>query len=113
MTKWNKDTGESLKRGDILLNEAKHAEIYIGSGQMVGARIDEVVKPDQIQVHKYKNYPWDCALRFPESKSKATGKSYSGGWSEEFCKWVESWEGFRANWYDDGGGTLTIGKEEK
>ena len=109
ITKWNKDTGEGLKRGDILLNEAKHAEIYIGSGQMVGARTDEVAKPDQIQVHKYKDNPWDCALRFPESKSKATGKSYSGGWSEEFCKWVESWEGFRANWYDDGGGTLTIG----
>ena len=109
ITKWNKDTGEGLKRGDILLNEAKHAEIYIGSGQMVGARTDKVAKPDQIQVHKYKDNPWDCALRFPESKSKATGKSYSGGWSEEFCKWVESWEGFRANWYDDGGGTLTIG----
>ena len=109
ITKWNKDTGEGLKRGDILLNEANHAEIYIGSGQMVGARTDKVAKPDQIQVHKYKNNPWDCALRFPESKSKATGKSYSGGWSEEFCKWVESWEGFRANWYDDGGGTLTIG----
>ena len=109
ITKWNKETGEGLKRGDILLNEAEHTEIYIGSGQMVGARTAKVAKPDQIQVHKYKDHPWDCALRFPESKAKKTGKSYSGGWSEEFCKWVESWEGFRANWYDDGGGTLTIG----
>ena len=109
ITKWNKETGEGLKRGDILLNESSHAEIYIGSGQMVGARTAKVAKPDQIQVHKYEDHPWDCALRFPESKAKKTGKSYSGGWSEEFCKWVESWEGFRANWYDDGGGTLTIG----
>lgn len=71
--KWNRDMN-NLKRGDILLNEAHHVACYIGNGQMVSAHHNEngnVVggkTGDQggheIDVSSFKDYPWDCVLRY-------------------------------------------------
>lgn len=68
----NLATGEGLKRGDILLNRASHAAVYIGNGQVAHARSAEgnAIPGDQsgneIRIQAYWNYPWDCILRYPE-----------------------------------------------
>lgn len=75
--KWNAGAGNSLdglQRGDILLSESSHVEIYIGDGQMVGAHINEKggcyggQKGDQtgneISVGPWKARPWDGTLRY-------------------------------------------------
>lgn len=68
----NLDTGDGLKRGDILLNRASHAAVYIGNGQVSHARSGEgnTIPGDQsgneIRIQAYWNYPWDCILRYPE-----------------------------------------------
>lgn len=83
----------SLIRGDILLNESSHTEIYIGNGQNVGAHRgymsqwcshsntdgkyhrhghyslgEQVGDQDggEISVAGYYNYPWDGVLRYNE-----------------------------------------------
>ena len=63
-----------LRRGDILLNVTHHTAIYIGSGMLVEAAIDETggVRGDQpgdqtggeIHVRTFYNYPWDFVLRY-------------------------------------------------
>ena len=70
----NLRTGAGLKRGDILLNAGWHTEIYIGNGQMCGARIDEAGDivgyrsgdqyGNEIAYGPYKNYPWQYVLRY-------------------------------------------------
>lgn len=69
-------TGEGLIRGDVLLNHATHTAIYIGNGQMVDARIDEVggiqgsqmgdQTGEEIMVHNYNNHPWTHVFRYPK-----------------------------------------------
>ncbi len=71
--KWNRDMN-NLKRGDILLNEAHHVACYIGNGQMVSAHHNEngnIVggktgdqTGHEIDVSSFKDYPWDCVLRY-------------------------------------------------
>lgn len=73
----NKATGSGMKRGDILLNVVHHTAIFCGNGQMVDARSNEWggatggKSGDQtgheIEIHSYRNYPWDYVLRFEES----------------------------------------------
>ena len=76
----NLRSGQGLKRGDILLNHIHHTEIYIGNGKSVAARISELgttygKRGDQtgneINTHKYYNYPWNAVLRYPVSVSKS------------------------------------------
>ena len=74
----NIQTGQGLKRGDVLLNETYHVAVYIGNKQMVHARMDEKggiygrQKGDQtgneISITPYYNYVrgWDCVLRYEE-----------------------------------------------
>lgn len=72
------DTGSGLQRGDVLLHHAKHTAMYIGGGQTAEASINEFgtttggQRGDQtgreFWVRIYRNYPWDCVLRY-------TGKS--------------------------------------
>ena len=74
----NIQTGQGLKRGDVLLNEAYHVAVYCGDNKMVHARMDErggiqgKQKGDQtgneISITKYYNYVrgWDCILRYEE-----------------------------------------------
>lgn len=67
---------QTLKRGDVLLNEARHTAMYIGNGQIVQASINEKgsttggTTGDQtgreIAISNYyvPSYGWDCILRY-------------------------------------------------
>ena len=75
-------TGKGLKRGDILLNKKHHVAMFTGSGKEVEASINEkgTAKGGQpgdqtgkeILVRSYRNYPWDCVLRYVEEEEKKT-----------------------------------------
>ena len=70
----NLDTGAGLMRGDVLLNEARHTALYIGEGMEAEASVNEnggVVGGEpgdqtgkEILVRGYRNFPWDCVLRY-------------------------------------------------
>ena len=70
----NLATGKGLQKGDVLLNTAHHAELYVGDGKCVKAGSNEHggaaggVSGDQngreISVSGYYNYPWDHVLRY-------------------------------------------------
>lgn len=90
MTKDFKDAGfqllpfanvgiSGLKIGDILLNLAVHAEIYLGDGDSVGAEMSETggysgkagdQTGEEISVHPVKDVPiqWNFVLRPPEDE---------------------------------------------
>ena len=63
-----------LQRGDVLLNIRHHTAIYCGNGMEVEASINENggvtggQPGDQtgreFLVRPYRNYPWDCVLRY-------------------------------------------------
>ena len=69
-------TGAGLQPGDVLLNDKKHTELYIGDGQTVAASINEKgtisggKSGDQtgreILVRPYHNHPWNVVLRYQE-----------------------------------------------
>lgn len=70
----NLATGAGLQRGDVLLNIRHHTAMYCGNGQEVEASINENggvtggMTGDQTSreflVRPYRNYPWDCVLRY-------------------------------------------------
>ena len=70
----NLTTGAGLQRGDVLLNIRHHTAMYCGNGQEVEASINENggvtggITGDQtgreFLVRPYRNYPWDCVLRY-------------------------------------------------
>ena len=68
----NRITGAGLRRGDILINAANHAAVYVGNGKLVHARSSEgnTIPGDQngkeICIQPYFNYPWDYVMRYPE-----------------------------------------------
>lgn len=84
----NKSTGSGLKRGDVLLNESHHVAMYCGDGMEVEASINEKGtatggKPGdqtgkEFLIRSYRNYPWDCVLRYQED-SASSGNSGSSG----------------------------------
>ena len=59
----------NLQRGDILLNEVEHTEIYLGNGQNVGAHSNRGYPQSgdqtgtEVSVSGYYNHPWDGVLR--------------------------------------------------
>ena len=67
-------TGVGLQRGDVLLNIRHHTAMYCGNGMEVEASINENggvtggQPGDQtgreFLVRPYRNYPWDCVLRY-------------------------------------------------
>ena len=70
----NLKTGAGLRWGDVLLNEAHHAALYIGNGRIVQARSDLDGRAgdssgQEIRAQSYYNYPWDCVLRPPAETS--------------------------------------------
>lgn len=81
----NPKTGSGLKRGDVLLNRRSHTAMYIGSGQLVQASMNEKgtatggTPGDQtgkeFLVRSYYNFPWDYVLRFPETAEKIHKKT--------------------------------------
>ena len=68
------NTAQGLQRGDILLKEGSHTEIYIGNQQNVGAHINEFggivggqtgdQTGSEISVTPYRAWPWDGVLRW-------------------------------------------------
>lgn len=72
----NLNTWVGLKPGDVLLNVANHAAIYVGDGKIVQASINEkgTVRGGQpgdqtgneIAVKPYYNFPWNYVLRYSE-----------------------------------------------
>lgn len=68
--------GSGLKRGDVLLNESSHTAMYIGSGQIVHASINEFggttggqsgdQNGQEICIRSYYNKPWNSILRYKE-----------------------------------------------
>lgn len=81
-SKINRSTGSGLQRGDVLLNEEHHVAMYCGNGKEVEASINEKGTAtggqpgDQTRkeflVRSYRNYPWDCVLRYQESNSSGS-----------------------------------------
>lgn len=67
-------SGTGLQRGDVLLNYRHHTAMYCGNGMEVEASINENggvtggQQGDQtgreFLVRLYRNYPWDCVLRY-------------------------------------------------
>lgn len=67
-------TGTGLQRGDVLLNILHHTAMYCGNGMEVESSINENggvtggQPGDQtgreFLVRPYRNYPWDCVLRY-------------------------------------------------
>lgn len=86
--KVNLNTGAGLEPGDVLLNEANHVAMYAGNGQEVEASINENGgitggKPGdqtgrEILVRAYRNYPWDCVLRYAGDNSTASTTQPTG-----------------------------------
>ena len=72
-------TGQGLQRGDVLLNIQHHTAMYCGNGMEVEASINENggvtggMTGDQtgreFLVRPYRNYPWDCVLRYTGTSS--------------------------------------------
>ena len=75
----NLRTGAGLVRGDVLLNTTHHTAMYCGNGLEVEASINEKgtavggVPGDQtgreFLIRSYRNFPWNCVLRYQESAS--------------------------------------------
>lgn len=69
-------TGTGLQRGDVLLNIRHHTAIYCGDGQEAEASINELGTATggqtgdqtgrEFLLRPYRNYPWDCVLRYME-----------------------------------------------
>lgn len=78
--KVNRITGSGLEPGDILLNHRNHAAMYVGSGKVFNASINEKgtvtggktgdQTGKEIRIVNYYNYPWNCVLRY--AKDAAT-----------------------------------------
>lgn len=76
----NLATGKGLKRGDVLLNKVHHVAMFCGGMKEVEASINEKgkaiggLKGDQtgreFLIRRYRNYPWNCVLRYKESASQ-------------------------------------------
>lgn len=72
--------GGGLVRGDVLLNHRKHTAMYCGGGLMVEASINELggivggqpgdQNGREFRVTQYRNYPWDCVLRYEGEEFK-------------------------------------------
>lgn len=72
----NLRTGTGLLRGDVLLNNRHHTAMYVGNGKEVEASINEKGtatggRPGdqtgrEFLVRSYRNYPWDCVLRYTD-----------------------------------------------
>lgn len=80
--KVNVATGAGLIRGDVLLNTVHHTAMYCGNGKEVEASINEKGTAHggklgdqtgkEFLIRNYRNYPWDCILRYQESSSRST-----------------------------------------
>ena len=70
----NLANGSGLQRGDVLLNVRHHTAQYLGNGQEAEASINEHggttggqpgdQTGHEFLIRPYRNYPWDCVLRY-------------------------------------------------
>lgn len=77
--KVNRITGSGLEPGDILLNHRNHAAMYVGSGKVFNASINEKGTATggktgdqtgkEIRIVNYYNYPWNCVLRYSKDEN--------------------------------------------
>ena len=74
----------NLQRGDILLNEVSHTEIYLGGGQNVGAHSNRGYPQTgdqtgtEVSVSGYYNHPWDGVLRYIATEVCRCSTDYAG-----------------------------------
>ena len=76
--------GSGLVRGDVLLNHVHHVAMYCGNGKEVEASINEMGSATggepgdqtgkEFLIRSYRNYPWDCVLRYTKDL-ESTGES--------------------------------------
>ena len=81
----NLSTGSGLVRGDILLNHLNHVAMYCGNGKEVEASINEHggitggqpgdQTGKEILIKNYRNYPWNCILRYGNSTATTSSSS--------------------------------------
>lgn len=81
--------GSGLQRGDVLLNVSSHTAMFIGSGQIVHASINENggttggkagdQTGKEICIRSYYNKPWDCILRYNEGSSNSSNTIIQAG----------------------------------
>lgn len=84
-TKVNLVNAVGLQRGDVLLNKKHHVAMYCGSNKEVEASINEKGTAKggktgdqtgkEILIRSYRNYPWDCVLRYTDSTDTSTSDS--------------------------------------
>ena len=74
----------NLQRGDILLNEVQHTEIYLGNNQNVGAHSNRGYPQTgdqtgtEISVSGYYYHPWNGVLRYAGSDVCTCSTDYAG-----------------------------------
>jgi hypothetical protein len=81
----NLATGAGLEAGDVLLNYIHHTAMYIGSGKEAEASINERGRATggktgdqtgkEILIRGYRNFPWDCVLRYAGNGSRIPQKA--------------------------------------
>lgn len=84
-TKVNLVNAVGLQRGDVLLNKKHHVAMYCGNNKEVEASINEKGTAKggktgdqtgkEILIRSYRNYPWDCVLRYTDSTETSTSDS--------------------------------------
>ena len=82
---WNQiGSTSNLQRGDILLNEAEHTEIFLGNGQNVGAHSNRGFPQTgdqngtEVSVSGYYDHPWNGVLRYVVSDVCNCSTDYAG-----------------------------------
>ncbi len=74
----------NLQRGDVLLNEVWHTEIYLGNSQNVGAHANRGYPQTgdqtgtEVSVAGYYYYPWDGVLRYMGNEACTCSVDYAG-----------------------------------
>nr|DAG57548.1 MAG TPA: NlpC/P60 family [Caudoviricetes sp.] len=110
VSSWDKRTTSVLQRGDVILNEANHVEMYIGNGQMVKASENEFhgahggktgdQTGQEIKVGGFYIYPsgWDCALRYTGGGTTNASISSSDSKISKFIQTAKSHVGDNGQW---------------
>jgi len=95
----NRVSGAGMEPGDVLLNVANHAAIYVGNNLIVQASKNEKgtitggqpgdQTGNEIAVRGYYNFPWDYVLRYTESGSTSIPVTPGANTSTQAQKPVE------------------------
>ncbi len=96
-------TGKGLKKGDVLLHEAKHTALYIGDGKIVNAGGNEYGGATggrtgdqtgrELAICNYYNFPWEFVLRYEGKDTSPAAQDDSGEYSLYTVKHGDSFWG--------------------